>query len=455
MSWSRSLLFAVAALAAVACRDSGEASSAGSARAVPALDVRDMPEAVAASLESARAAAVASPASAAAWGHLGAVLDAHGLHESALECYTVARELDPQDFRWAYFGALMRSFLGGDPAAIAAAFEEALALRGDHAPIHFHHGQALLRLGDAEAAKAAYTKAILLAPGLGVAHRGLGQAELLLDRPQEARRALEIAVELDPEDSAALASLARALRLLGDDAAAAPLEARAQEREPRLVLDDPVRYEEVDLLAVDPLTCLRRAEARMVAGDFEQALADLETAADSAPDEPDVTYRLALCRERLGDLGGALEALETTLSLAPDYPGARRDLARLRVGVGYLKSAREIYDELVAEDPDDPRLLRERAELRYRLADYAGAVADFERADALEPSPSPIHHNWGAALGQLGRTDEAIEHLEQALELDPQAPKARELIELLRARAVPSAEGAPEEGPGGSGNAGG
>ncbi len=432
----------LAALAG-ACSPADEPGSAGAApRAVADVDVADLPVAVAELVQQSLAAVRAAPDSAEAWGRLGAVLDAHGLHERARDSYATARELDPAEFRWAYFEALMGSFIGDDPTAVAAGFERALGLRDDYAPVHVHHGQALLRLGDGEAAYGAFGRAVLLAPGMAVAHRGLGQAELLRGRPAEARAALERAAEMDPEDGEALASLAEALRALGEDAAAAEAEQRAAEHEPRLVLDDPLRFRQVDSLAVDPSSCLRRATMLLVQSRFEEAYVQAVVAQRSAPDEPDVLHCLGLCREALGDTTGAIEAFERVLELAPDYPNVTLRLARLRKSVGYLQRARELYDRVVAAGTEDPWVLRERAEVAYLLGDFAAAAADFERADGLEPSPAAVHHNWGAALGQLGRIDEAVAHLERSLELEPENPKARELVELLRARA--DAGGGPD-----------
>ena len=48
-----------------------------------------------------------APRSARAWGRLAMILDVHDLKRDVLTCYERATELDPDDFRWPYFAAIL------------------------------------------------------------------------------------------------------------------------------------------------------------------------------------------------------------------------------------------------------------------------------------------------------------------------------------------------------------
>jgi tetratricopeptide (TPR) repeat protein len=62
-------------------------------------------------------------------------------------------------------------------------------------------------------------------------------------------------------------------------------------------------------------------------------------------------------------------------------------------------------------------LLANRAYIRLGMADYAGAVADADASLSLAPELAAAQLNRGAALIGLGRYQEALPSLEQAVAL--------------------------------------
>ncbi|MDX1389991.1 MAG: hypothetical protein R3344_12420, partial [Acidobacteriota bacterium] len=67
---------------------------------IPDPDLAGMPAPVVRALTSARDAVEAQPASDLAWGHLGAVCDAHHLYDCAAEAYRKAHLIAPKRFEW-------------------------------------------------------------------------------------------------------------------------------------------------------------------------------------------------------------------------------------------------------------------------------------------------------------------------------------------------------------------
>ena len=65
------------------------------------------------------------------------------------------------------------------------------------------------------------------------------------------------------------------------------------------------------------------------------------------------------------------------------------------------------------------------------MARFQEALAQYEQALSLEPMQPAIHRNLGMLLGRLGRNSEAIQHLRTVLQIVPNEPTARELLQTL------------------------
>jgi tetratricopeptide (TPR) repeat protein len=59
------------------------------------------------------------------------------------------------------------------------------------------------------------------------------------------------------------------------------------------------------------------------------------------------------------------------------------------------------------------------------------AVKAYSEALRLSPQLASAHCNLGAVLAELGRRDEALAHLKQALSIDPENKDAQERLRRL------------------------
>jgi Flp pilus assembly protein TadD len=64
---------------------------------------------------------------------------------------------------------------------------------------------------------------------------------------------------------------------------------------------------------------------------------------------------------------------------------------------------------------------------------YDEAIRQYEEALALEPQQPAIHRNLGMLLVKLGRYDEAIPHLQATLQIVPNEPVARQMLDAIQA----------------------
>ncbi len=127
-----------------------------------------------------------------------------------------------------------------------------------------------------------------------------------------------------------------------------------------------------------------------------------------------------------GDLVSASAHFEQGLSIDPNNFRNRHQYAVALLFSGRIVEARALLSELLRLNPlpDASVPLRTHLVMSYYLeADYTSAVQAARRAIAAHPG-HPWAYRWlAAALGQLGRTDEANEALHKAIELSPQSFK--------------------------------
>ena len=98
-------------------------------------------------------------------------------------------------------------------------------------------------------------------------------------------------------------------------------------------------------------------------------------------------------------------------------PLARAFAASALINAGRVEEAEKILDEALAAAPDDPRLLRREAKLHARLMQKEVAIAQFEKALALEPNNFETHRTYGWALLHFDRPADAAAHFHAAEEL--------------------------------------
>jgi tetratricopeptide (TPR) repeat protein len=365
---------------------------------LPAPDTSGMTKPVADAIESARRAALANPG---AVGHFGQVLHAHWLLEAAEQCYGIAHEVAPQDFRWAYLLAGVAEILGADAEKTGLLFQEALRRAPPgFAPVFVRYADALMRLGRWTDARDNYAQAAALDPELVLAHRGLGQALIQLGDGVAAVEHLERAAALSPNDRISRVALARAYALAGDDQRAAEISKEAEQARGSAPLPDPIFFE-VERLAVDPESLRSRYARNLRRGDVQaaaEAARLLEESGDPAP-----SRQLPL----------AVKQHANQLAFAGDFD-----------------KALAAYEEAARLAPNDPEIEHNWGTVLLRRGELEAAAEHFERAVALNPDSADSLYNLGVALEGLGRDDQAIAHFRAAAAIEPQHPAAQRLAEL-------------------------
>jgi tetratricopeptide (TPR) repeat protein len=147
----------------------------------------------------------------------------------------------------------------------------------------------------------------------------------------------------------------------------------------------------------------------------------------SSPQHLSLAGEAALAARQFKDADRHFSA---ALALAPDSAAVRLDLARARLLGGRPGAALDALRD--ASAGQEIEMVRGAA--RASLRDWPGAIAAFERALGLGPASPALLNSLAAAQFEAGRRSDAVASLERSLEMAPDQPSARALLQRARER---------------------
>ena len=146
-----------------------------------------------------------------------------------------------------------------------------------------------------------------------------------------------------------------------------------------------------------------------------------------ATDAAALTRRLSQMIDA-GHTGAARPLLAAVRRLAPPSADLAQLAARLALRDGKLDQAQDELDRAVEDAPGHAGLRRHRAELRRMTGDAAGAVQDAAEAVILDRANPEGKALLGVLLADLGRFEEAVSCLREALSAAPANPAIYEAL---------------------------
>ncbi len=163
-----------------------------------------------------------------------------------------------------------------------------------------------------------------------------------------------------------------------------------------------------------------------------EALAVLETALRSTPDDTDLLYETAMLAERLNDLDLMEKRLRRVIELKPDHAHAYNAL-------GYSLADRSLrMDEAEALivralelSPDDPFILDSLGWVRFRRGDATAALEHLERAYAIRQDAEIAAH-LGEVLWSAERREDANRIFDEALKAHPSSKVLADTVRRVR-----------------------
>ncbi len=407
-------------------------------------------------LEERRAAVAEHPDSADAWLSLGIACDAHKLYDCAEVCYRRSLSLAPNMFTAMYHLAYTLDAVGKGEDECIELYRAAAKIEPKYPPLYYRLGKAFERRDNLPEALDAYLDALNVDFDFAPAHRAVGQVRLALGDGDAALQNLRYAVQLDPTNYANKSALLAAGKALGIEQRFASTK---MAEDPDIIVDipDPIR-QIVKNTAIDSVTLLARAKAKIHAGAHAEAVPDLKIVERATPDDSYVHLYLGTCYHRTGDLGLAAAHLKNAVRLKENSAGAQVEFATLLIEIGRLEEGLHHYDQAVAYSPE-PRdihiwiaaTLFRQGHLKYaveayesafkiasldsksfsqwgtalfRMGDYEGAADKYKKATYINPGFVDAFYNRGISLEKAGKPDEAITQYEKVLTLEPDHPRA-------------------------------
>jgi tetratricopeptide (TPR) repeat protein len=382
------------------------------------VDTRGIDPEAAELIHELRRAAADDPGRADRRAELGYALEANGLPRAAIRTYLQVERLAPDDPRWSYLAAVVSAQLGELDTAIDAV-DRSLAIDPGYVAAHLYRGAWLLDLGKADRAGAAYERALRLEPDNRAALYGQARVHLQRDDGAQALAILERLAGSNRSDRYLQQLLGSAYRLTGDleRAGEALALGRGQAQPP--AWPDP-RRGVLQHYARGYAAEMRRADALLDAGRWQEAAGILEQLRGRNPADPDLLVNLATAYRRLGRQEESIGVLDAGLEQRPDHVRLHVNRAFAYEQSGELDRALEHLDRAIESNPKQGFVyVRKGKVLLYKLRRLEEAVAAFEQAVRHDSRDVGAHLHLGLALGEVEREREAADRLEQALRLDP------------------------------------
>jgi tetratricopeptide (TPR) repeat protein len=426
------VIAAAVAAGGAAVRTRARALAAARLPRVP--EVAGQPPSVVQHLLDADRVARLSPTSADAVGALGMAYHADLFYAPAAQAYRAAIDLDPRDWRWPYYLALIHLERGeAEPAA------ERLRAIVEPKP-DFALGW--LQLGDAEFKRARYTEAdqayVRAAlpsaagdalPGAPPARRettapvsayaGVGRARVALQQGQAdaARLTLERVIASAPRFGPAHRLLGDVYRRLGLAHEAALQLARAAALPAYSAPPDAM----VDALARESRSSvflLKQAGAADLARDGAWREHLVRRALEFNERNPDVVYEMGALLQQLKRPAEALTYFTRHLDMVSDDQQTLVQIGKCDADLGRFPDAEAALRRAVALSHDAVGFFNLGYVLE-QLGRPAEAERQYERALAVNPGLAGAHNNLGTALARQGRFGEATAHLAEVVRLEP------------------------------------
>lgn len=167
------------------------------------------------------------------------------------------------------------------------------------------------------------------------------------------------------------------------------------------------------------------------------AVSHLQAAAQIRPDYAKAQYNLATALAMLpGRLPEAIAHYDLALRIDPDYAEAHAELATALVNTNRLLEAIPHYEAALRREPDSAHIQYNfgvaLTQVPGRLAD---AIAHLGQAAAIHSDFDTEYALGAALLREPRRATEAVKHLEDAVRMNPQAERARQMLERAQAMA--------------------
>ena len=355
------------------------------------------------------------------FGQLGQLYLLYDFMAPAAAALRNAQALDPNDPRWSYYLAIHYRYEGELEQALTA-LDRVVALTPDNLAALTHRADIRLELGLQAEAEADYRRLLESNPAYSAAQLGLGRIEFERGAFKAAVERFRAALAGQPAGSVVHHHLGLALRRLGRrEEAAAQLE---QNEHMSVVFPDPL-FTELQRLNVSREAHIKRGTAAMRQGNPQAALIAFLEALAALPDDPLTIFNVGMALIELGEKEQAEARLRESIAINDNYRDPQYNLALILAERGDLEGAERHFRQAAEIDSEDVEARVRYADVLTRLKRPGEAIALLEEVLAADPALPLARLALGAAYQATGAVEPARAALGKVLDAAPGATGER------------------------------
>ncbi len=187
----------------------------------------------------------------------------------------------------------------------------------------------------------------------------------------------------------------------------------------------------LDLNADQPTGRMQLSQFTMRRGDPVGAIRQLRKAIAWDPNSPPFHHDLAILLSTTGDSAGSVKALQDAIRLDPENPEYHYKLALALSELGSTAEAATALEKTVQLAPNYARAWYNLGLARSGMNQPQAAIAALRHGESADPNDAAIPYARATIHARLGQNQEAIAAAAQALQLRPDFPEARQLLQSL------------------------
>ena len=326
---------------------------------------------------------------------LGSLFETYELYDDAAEAYERAIALSPQQPE-GYVSLSRLWLIRGDKEKAIAALQRAADANPNDGPIHAALAQAMLNLGMAERALEAIGRACEVMPDQVRFHQMRSDLLVQNGRMEEALEVRRNALDLmtNPVQQAEAINI-----LVSMHATANRLHDLKQREQERLAKDEQ-----------DTVSLLILARAADTERDLQGERAWLDQLLRAQPNNEIALQQLAKLQDAVGDVDASVATYQRLIELHPARGRQYYEsIVDLKLRYGDKSGAIDTLDRMVKNDPGNANVLSAVAEQLVRMGDPELALDHFEKGLQLQPDRHDMRLDYGKALVDAGRLEDAMQ----------------------------------------------
>lgn len=154
------------------------------------------------------------------------------------------------------------------------------------------------------------------------------------------------------------------------------------------------------------------------AGDYRQAIADLDPLLKVRPDDQQLTILIGMSHYGLNQFAAAAPLLQKASKQDPQNPTLLLTLAHACLFASQYPCVQDAYHRLIALNADSAEVHMLVGEALDEQKDHLGAIREFRAAAAANPKEPNVHFGLGYLLWAKGQYPEAAQEFQKELDND-------------------------------------